>query len=376
MGRFFKSSRKELESSDSKVGTDDTGNKRDYREIQSRDLYNKGINHMSNDKLHDAIRCFELSLRIDPLYVDAWIKKGYAHFHLEEYNLSIASYDKALDIDLGNSEAWNLKGLAYYKMNNYDKAVECSDKAIDADPYDGMSWYNRACYLTLSNRVDEAMEALRRAIEIDISHAKKAVRDRDFENAHAEEGFMRIIEVVALESVRQGYDYAGKIVWVTGMNKEDVEDALLRLEMKGLVVKKEKKSILGKEAYYELAKGLSEKLGEVKRSGFLMTKKEVLAPVQEIKEILKLLDMAIEEVRNGNLGVTLEALDQLTNPVKHGNALIEQFFEQHRDLRLFRIRLENKGQEYLISHKSEILQVLTDIVERVRQNPLSKTIDK
>jgi hypothetical protein len=220
------------------------------------------------------------------------------------------------------------------------------------------------------------MEALRRAIEIDISHAKKAVRDRDFENAHAEEGFMRIIEVVALESVRQGYDYAGKIVWVTGMNKEDVEDALLRLEMKGLVVKKEKKSILGKEAYYELAKGLSEKLGEVKRSGFLMTKKEVLAPVQEIKEILKLLDMAIEEVRNGNLGVTLEALDQLTNPVKHGNALIEQFFEQHRDLRLFRIRLENKGQEYLISHKSEILQVLTDIVERVRQNPLSKTIDK
>jgi hypothetical protein len=107
-----------------------------------------------------------------------------------------------------------------------------------------------------------------------------------------------------------------------------------------------------------------------------MTKKEVLAPVQEIKEILKLLDMAIEEVRNGNLGVTLETLDQLTNPVKHGNALIEQFFEQHRDLRLFRIRLENKGQEYLISHKSEILRVLTDIVERVRQNPLSKTIDK
>jgi tetratricopeptide (TPR) repeat protein len=372
MGRFFKGSKKEAESSDSMGATNELGNKRDYREIQSRDLYNKGINHMSNDKLQDAIRCFELSLRIDPQYVDAWIKKGYAHFHLEEYNLSIASYDKALDIDLGNSEAWNLKGLSYYKMNNYDKAIECSDKAIDADPNDGMSWYNRACYLTLSDRVDEGMEALRRAIEIDISHAKKAVRDKDFENARAEEGFMRIIEVVALESVRQGYDYAGKIVWITGMNMEDVEDALLRLEMKGLVVKKEKKGILGKEAYYELVKGLSEKIGEVKRSGFLSTRKEFLAPVQEIKEILESLDKAVEEVKNGNLALTLEALDQLISSAKHGNTLIEQFFEQHRDLRLFRIRLENRGQEYLISHKSEILQVLTNIIERVRQNPVSK----
>jgi tetratricopeptide (TPR) repeat protein len=165
---------------------------------------------------------------------------------LDEYNLAIASYDKALDIDLDNAEAWNLKGLAYYKMKNNLKALECSDKAIDADPNDGMSWYNRACYLTLSDQINEGMEALRRAIEIDISHAKKAVRDRDFENAHAEEGFMRIIEVVVLESIRQGYDYPGKIVWITGMSKEDIADALLRLDMKGLVIRKEKEVLQAK----------------------------------------------------------------------------------------------------------------------------------
>src|ERR1041385_6147561 len=323
MSRFFRAK----DNNENSSVKEEPKNTTEHRDFQVRDLYKKGINYMSSDKLSDAIRSFELALRLDPKFVEAWIKKGYAHFHLRDYSFAISSYDMALNIDPDNHEAWNLKGLAYYKMNNYSKAIECCTKALDANPNDGMVWYNYACYLTLDGKVDDGMEALRRAIEIDISHAKKAVRDRDFENAHAEEGFMRIIEVVALESVRQGYDYAGKIVWVTGMNKEDVEDALLRLEMKGLVVKKEKKSILGKEAYYELAKGLSEKLGQVKRSGFLMTKKEVLAPVQEIKEILKLLDMAIEEVRNGNLGVTLEALDQLTNPVKHGNALIEQFFE-------------------------------------------------
>jgi tetratricopeptide (TPR) repeat protein len=375
MGGFFKRSDKKRESPDS-MSITKSNKSSDYKEVQSRDLYNKGINHMSNDKLQDAIRSFELALRIEPKYVDAWIKKGYAHFHLGEYNLAIASYDKALDIDLDNAEAWNLKGLAYYKMKNNLKALECSDKAIDADPKDGMSWYNRACYLTLSDRIDEGMEALRRAIEIDISHAKKAVRDRDFETAHAEEGFMRIIEVVVLESIRQGYDYPGKVVWITGMSKEDVEDALLRLDMKGLVIRKEKRSFTGKEEYYELAKGLTVKIGEMKRVGFLKSKREYSAPVQEIKEILQSLDKAIEVVNLGDLSQTKEIFDQLISPTKHGSTMLEQFFDQHRDLRLFRIRLENRGQEYLTSHKSEILERLGDVIEKVRQGPVSKMIDK
>jgi hypothetical protein len=90
------------------------------------------------------------------------------------------------------------------------------------------------------------MEALKRSIEIDISNAKKAVRDRDFENARAEEGFRRIIEVVVLESIRQGYDYVGKIVWITGMDREEVEDAMMRLSMIGLTIKREKKTFTSK----------------------------------------------------------------------------------------------------------------------------------
>lgn len=376
MGRFFGRTGKKIIESPSVSSDTEAKQNPDNREIQSRDLYNKGVNHMSNEKLLDAIRSFELAVRIDPHYVDAWVKKGYAHFHLGEYTLAIASYDKALDIDPDNPEAWNLKGLSFYKMKNYDRAIECSAKAIDADPNDGMSWYNRACYLTLSGRVDEGMEALRRAIEIDISHAKKAVRDRDFENAQAEEGFMRIIEVVVLESLRQGYDYSGKIVWVTGMSKDDVEDALLRLDMKGLVIRREKRGLIGKDEYYELAKGLSEKIGEMKRSGLLNSKKEYSAPLQEIKDILENLDDAVEAVKRGDLSRTTENFDQLISPTKHGSTMIEQFFDQHRDLRLFRIRLTDRGQEYLTSHKSEILQLLDDVIEKIRGNPVSRTIRK
>lgn len=343
-------------------------------EYQKRDLYRKGINHMANEKLEDAIRSFELALRIDQKYVDAWIKKGYAHFHLDEYTAAISSYDKALEIDVNNAEAWNLKGLTYYRMKDYDKAIAACEKAIDINPNDGMSWYNEACYLTLSGKVDEGMEALKRSIEIDISNAKKAVSDRDFENARAEEAFRRIIEVVVLESIRQGYDYIGKIVWITGMDKVDVEDAVTRLSIKGLLIKKEKKSFTSREEYYELAKEIAYKVGTTKRSGLLGKGKEISAPVQQLKDIIEIIDRAKGSIEKGDVSSTLQDFDYLINPLKHGNAMIEQFFDEHRDLRLFQIRLKDKGQDYLNSHKSDLIKLLTEIDSKIRNSPVSKPI--
>jgi tetratricopeptide (TPR) repeat protein len=340
-------------------------------DFQKHDLFQKGVSHMANEKHEDAIRSFELALRLDPKYVDAWIKKGYAHFHLGEYNSAISSYDRALEIDLNNSEAWNLKGLAYYKLKNYDKAIAACEKAVDVNPNDSMAWYNYACYLVLSGRVDEGLEALKRSIEIDINYAKKAVRDRDFENARAEEGFRRIVEVVVLESIRQGYNYVGKIVWITGMDREDVEDAVLRLTMKGLLTRKEKKSFTSKEEYYELARDIADKIGYTKHTGFLRKDKVISAPLQELKDISEIIGTAKNSVEKGDFQSTLEALEALVNPTKHGSTMIEQFFEEHRDLRLYDIRLKDKGQEYLNSHKSDLIKLLSDIDAKVRGNLMS-----
>jgi tetratricopeptide (TPR) repeat protein len=149
MGRFFKDKGENDKSSNNSEAAENTVDPRDF---QVRDLYKKGVNYMSNDKLNDAIRNFELALRLDPKFVDAWIKKGYAHFHLGDFSFAISSFDMALDIDPGNHEAWNLKGLAYYKMNNYVKAIECCTKSLDANPSDGLVWYNYACYLTLDGK--------------------------------------------------------------------------------------------------------------------------------------------------------------------------------------------------------------------------------
>jgi tetratricopeptide (TPR) repeat protein len=342
-------------------------------EYQKRDLYKQGINYMSNEKMSDAIRSFELALRQDPNYVDAWIKKGYAHFHLNEFPVAVAAYDKALQIDVNNAEAWNLKGLAYYKLKSYDKAIECCDKATDINPNDGMSWYNKACYLTLNGRIDEGLDALKRSIEIDIQNARKAVRDRDFEGARAEEGFRRIVEVVVLESIRQGYDYVGKIVWVTGMDKVEIEDALMRLAMKGLIKKIERKGFTGKDEYYELSKEIADKVGVSKRTG-LFSSRQVSAPMQQLKDISEVLGRARDSVARGDLASTLDCFDELINPTKHGSAMVEQFFDEHRDLRLYKIRLHDRGQEYLNANKSTLIDLIDKIDGKVRGG--STTISK
>lgn len=349
-------------------------NTNNINDIQTFDLYNKGINHMANEKLTDAIRCFELSLRIDPHFVNAWIKKGYAHFHLGEYGVAISCYDNALDLDINNFDAWDLKGLAHYRLNNLLKAIECCEKSIDINHNNGMSWYNLSCYLVLDGRIDDGMEALKRAIEIEISYAKRAVRDKDFENAKAEEGFRRIIEVVVLEAIRHGYDYSGKIIWITGMDQVEVDDALLRLSMKGLIIRKEKKNFFSKEEYFELSREIGSKVGTIKRSGFMGKSREVSPPVQQLKDISEILAKTRESVEQGDVQLTIGYFDKLINPSIHGSTMIEKFFNEHRDLRLYQNRLKDKGQEYLNSHKSDFIKLMIEIDTKVRGTHLSNNI--
>ncbi len=338
-------------------------------DIKKVNLYNKGVNKMAEEKFEDAIRCFDLSIRIDPFFVDALIKKGYSHFHLKQYNLAITIFDRVLEIDINNPEVWNMKGLVYYESKNYEKAIECCEKAIDFNPNDSMAWYNYACYMTLDGRATKGMEALKKSIELDIANAKKAVKDRDFINARMEEDYKRIIEVVILESVRQGNDHLGKILWVTGLDREEIQDATTRLANKGLLIKNVKKTFTGKDEQYELTKELISKIGVEKRkpqSKPFEGKKEVFFSTQQLKDISAILYEASEFSEKGDLNSLVQNIDKLLNPVLHGTLILDNFFEEHRELRLFNSRLRERGQEYLNLNKEEISKFMLDLDKKIR----------
>ena len=325
-------------------------------------LFKKGINLMADEKLEEAIEIFEQALRIEPDNVETLMKIGYARFHLDEHAEALKVYDKILEIDVTNPEAWNLKGLVHYEQKNYAKALDAAQKAIESDPTYGMAWYNQACFLSLLNQVPEALEALKRSIEIDVKNARKSIRDKDFMNVRIEEGFKRIQEVVVLESVRQGYHTIGAIVWTTFLDKIDAETALRKLLEKGLIVQNEKRDGLSKIPIYDLADNIAEKLGKEKKGLFGITKKILPRPVKNLKELSQAIQSVKESIEEEDVDKTIEIFDVFIDPTKSGEQMIENFFDEHREIRLWKIRLKDRGVDYLIDNKKKMI-VLFDNIE-------------
>ncbi|MEM4611551.1 MAG: tetratricopeptide repeat protein [Candidatus Nitrosocaldus sp.] len=388
MGRFFwgsskgatkKSSEKQDEGVGGYEGSKGREGERQASNAAVQDLFKKGLNKMADENLDEAIQYFDLALRLDPNLIDAWIKRGYCFFHLNNYSQAIISYDKALAIEPNNTEAWNLKALAFYRMKNYDKAIDCVNKVIDIDPNDGMAWYNKACYLSLAGRVEEAIDALKRAIEIDIAYAKKAVKDRDLDNIKHDIVFKRIVEVVVLEAIRMGHSNVGKMIWVTGLNRQEVEEALNSLMLKGLIVKKTGIQLgltMGKEDQYELAPEFVSRIGLEKPQTMHTDaddnrnrnrSKDVLERVQVFKELSEEIDKARSSVEKGDVDGAVEHIGRLLEPRFFGSILIEHVPDLHRDLRLYHMRLKDaeRGKNYLNANKQNILELIAELEAKV-----------
>lgn len=343
-------------------------------------LYKKGINLMADEKLEDACDVFEQALRIDPNNVETLLKLGYARFHLDRYREALEAYDRVLEIDVTHPEAWNLKSLVDYEQKNYAKALEAVENAVESDPTYGMAWYNKACYLSLLNEVPESLEALKRSIEIDVKNARKAVKDRDFINVRIEEGFRRIIEVVVLESVRQGYHTLGAIVWTTFLSKADTEEALDKLMEKGLLVRHEKREGFHRIPTYDLAKQLADRVTTEKRGFLGLTRKKFAGSVQSLKMLGESVQVAKVAIEEEDVQKTISSLEAFIDTKKCGSFMIEYFFEEHRDIRLWKVRLDHRGQDYLVAHKERMLVVLDNVgasvTKKLRDSMVAYSADK
>jgi len=324
-------------------------------------LFSKGINLMADEKLEDASHVFEMVLRINPNDVDALLKLGYSRFHLEDYSESMRAYDKVLDIDVTNADAWNLKSLVFYERKVYGKALDCADKAIDSDPTFGMAWYNRSCYLSLLNQIPESLDALVRSIEIDVKNAKRAVKDKDFMNVRLEEGFKRIVEVVVIESLRQGYHTIGSIVWTTFLDSEDVIKCLTRLMKRGLVVKHEKRQVWSTIDTYDLVPEIANKIGTVKRGMLGIPSKSLPKPVKNLKNLAEAIQLIKSSIEEEELEKTIEYCNLFVDPTKCGQEMIDDFLEEHREVRLFKIRLKDKGIDFLRDNQKKMLAMFDNM---------------
>ena len=243
--------------------------------------------------------------------------------------------------------------------------MNCVDKAVESNPTYDMAWYNKACFHSILNQIPESIESLKRSVEINVKNAKKAVNDKDFTNIKIDDGFKRIIDVVVLESIKQGYHTIGPIVWTTFISKADVEHSLQKLLDKGFIIKSEKRQGLHKIPFYDLVPEMAKSFNE-KRNIFTKTK-----PPLAVSNKLKYMNSSIQELKTSiekeSVENTIHGFESLIDSEKYGKQMIEHFFEEHREIRLWRIRLKDNGSRYLHDNKNKILDLLNNIESTINK---------
>ena len=76
------------------------------------------------------------------------------------------------------------------------------------------------------------------------------------------------------------------------------------------------------------------------------------------------------------MSMVIESFETFIDPTKCGEQMIEEFLEEHRDIRLYKIRLQEKGDNFLTDNKSKMLEFFEDLEIKVTKKLISETIDR
>ncbi|MBR0272088.1 MAG: tetratricopeptide repeat protein [Methanobrevibacter sp.] len=107
----------------------------EFDENNPEDLFEIGEIHFYDEEYEEAIKYFDLSLKIhqDP---DVLEYKAYALAELKKYKQALKTIDKAIKQAPDNDTYWANKGNIYVMQKKYKKALKCYDKAIELDDED------------------------------------------------------------------------------------------------------------------------------------------------------------------------------------------------------------------------------------------------
>ena len=94
---------------------------------------------------------------------------------------------------------------------------------------------------------------------------------------------------------------------------------------------------------------------------FGITKKTLPRPVKNLKELSQSIQSVKESIEEENAEKTMEIFEDFIDTKKSGEEMIENFFEQHREIRLWKIRLKDRGDDYIVENKEKMLMLFDNI---------------
>jgi serine/threonine-protein kinase len=134
--------------------------------MNAPDYFDLGESYCSQGQLDEAIAAFTHALHVDPLFLDALVKRCWAYLHTGDYQQAIADATAGLILSPENPYLLNHRGIGHFKTKEHQRAIEDYSAALAADPEFVMAYYNRGnVYLHLkdwSRAIEDYSKALQR----------------------------------------------------------------------------------------------------------------------------------------------------------------------------------------------------------------------
>ncbi len=146
-------------------------------------LISEGNEHYRKGRLADAVRAYNLAIKMDSDNSIAWNNKGLILAVAGNFKEALKCHIKAFELDPNHVDAISNIGMAHTKLDNAEEAIEWYDKAIKIDPKHETTWNNKGNLLSKLKRYEEAMKCYDQAIEINPNYLA-AMNNKSVELIH------------------------------------------------------------------------------------------------------------------------------------------------------------------------------------------------
>lgn len=146
--------------------------------INAYALYTKGFAYFEKEKYEDAIKNFELAVKLEPCF-EGYRCLGDCNFKLKKKDISLGYYSKAIEFQYENKEVVNEDvlvniyfniGQIYFSKRKYEFSLKYFNEAFKIDSEHHYAINNVGVCFERMGRFNEALEHYKRAYEINPEH--------------------------------------------------------------------------------------------------------------------------------------------------------------------------------------------------------------
>lgn len=130
-----------------------------YGQPTAFDWVNDGLSLVSQNKINEAIKFYDVAIELDPNCTVAWANKADALDKLGKYDEAIKCYGRVIKLDPTIPGMWNNLGLNLQKQGYFTAAIKCYDEALRLNLGRDYILKNKYNALIMRNDLYDAEEA-------------------------------------------------------------------------------------------------------------------------------------------------------------------------------------------------------------------------